>query len=308
MLNTSNNHTLRDYQKKIIEKTKDFIGSDEKELVIELYTGLGKTHMIPYIANELVGSGYQVYVVSDISQLINQLKEHFKNQSLNVSILNDNEQTNKNSNIILSTDQTLYNRLKNNKLEPTGKVAIIADEYHKRINGDRFQYILDKLEPTKKIGLTATPFDFNGIKMFDNTYCPISQREAEEKGYLSPIKYYIPRIVTQIDFDNIDKGVADYSAEDIRQLYSDEEFKKWFVKFAKSLILNKRQTLIFTSNIEMAEEYCSLLKENGENVFTYHSKSDKITRKWGLIYFKDEEIDISFDDFVEIVKELGFDC
>ena len=129
---------LRNYQKKIIKRTKEFIDSDEKELVIELYTGLGKTYMIPYIANELVSSGYQVYIVSDISQLINQLKEHFKNQSLKVSILNDNEQTDKNSPIILSTDQTLYNRLKNNKLEPTNeiskKIKELADVAF--INGD----------------------------------------------------------------------------------------------------------------------------------------------------------------------------
>ncbi len=266
---------LRDYQKKVIERTKEFVGSNKKELVIELFTGLGKTFLIPHIAKELVGSGYQVYIISDISQLINQLRDHFKNISLEVSILNDNERTDKNSPIILSTDQTLYNRLKNNKLEPTGKIALIADEYHKRIEGDRFKLILDKLEPTKKIGLTATPFDFNGIKMFDNTFCPISQRKAEEKGYLSPIKYYIPRIVTTMDFEKIDKGVADYSAEDIRKLYSDKQFKEWFVKFAKSLVLNKRQTLVFTSNIAMAEEYCSLIKKIEPTAEVVHSKQDK---------------------------------
>ncbi len=281
---------LRDYQKKVIEKTKEFINSNEKELVVELFTGLGKTFLIPHIAKELVGSGYRIYIVSDISQLIKQLKEHFKNTSLEVSILSDNEKTNKNSPIILSTDQTLYNRLKNAKLEPTGKIALIADEYHKRIEGERFKLILNKLQPNKIIGLTATPFDFNGIKMFNNTFCPISQKEAKEKGYLSPIKYYVPRIVTTMDFEKIDKGVADYSAEDIRKLYSDKQFKKWFVKFAKSLVLNKRQTLVFTSNIAMAEEYCSLIKEIEPTAQVVHSKQNKDKNQQIIKDFKNGKI------------------
>ena len=297
---------LRDYQKKVIKRTKEFVGSDEEELIVELWGGLGKTFLIPHIAKEFVGSGHQVFIVSDISQLINQLREHFKNSSLDVSILNDNERTDENSPIILSTDQTLYNRLKKDEFDNIDKpVAILFDEAHKRVEGNRFKLILDKLEPTKKIGLTATPFDFNGIKMFDNTFCPISQREAEEKGYLSPVKYYIPRIVTTMNFEKIDKGVADYSAEDIRELYSDKQFKEWFVKFAKSLVLYKRQTLIFTSNIAMAEEYCSLLKKIEPTAQVVHSKQDKDKNQQVIDGFKRGEIKV----LVSVTSlTIGFDA
>lgn len=252
---------LRPYQQKIIDRINEFINEPEKELIIKLYTGLGKTFLMPRIAKELNQQGYNVLVLSDIMQLIKQLEEHFENMSLNVSKIVSNARNSSLSSITLASEQTLYNRLKNvNKID---NLVILYDEAHKRRFGYRFTEIINKLEPVKLIGFSATPFDMNGVLLFDNIYEPISYQEAIEQGYLTPIKYFIPKVVEQIDFDSIDKGSnLDYSAKDITKLYNTKEFKDWFTDWFYNNQFDKRKTLIFTGSIEQAELVYKWLNNN----------------------------------------------
>ena len=243
---------LRPYQEKTINRVKQFINEPKQELIIKLHTGLGKTFLMPRIAKELNQQGYSVLVLSDIMQLIYQLEEHFQDMQLEVSRIVSETKTNILSDITLASEQTLCNRLKRvNKRE---KLIILYDEAHKRRFGDRFQAIIEYLEPTKLLGFSATPFDMNGVLLFDNIYEPITYREAIEQGYLTPIKYYIPKVVESINFDSIDKGSnLDYSAKDIAKLYDTKEFAEWFKKFYYENQCDKKQTLIFTGSIEQAE-------------------------------------------------------
>jgi len=262
---------LRPYQQKIINRINEFIKEQENELIIKLFTGLGKTFLMPRIAQSLNQQGYNVLVLSDVMQLIRQLDEHFKNMSLNVSKIVSDERNSSLANITLASEQTLYNRLKNtNKVE---NLVILYDEAHKRRFGSRFTEIVSKLEPIKLIGFSATPFDMNGVLLFDNIYEPISYEEAIQEGYLTPVRYYIPKIIEQIDFDSIDKGSSlDYSAKDITKLYNTKEFKKWCVEFFYENQFDKKQTLIYTGSIEQAE----MVKEwlNSDLVQVVHSKKD----------------------------------
>ena len=266
---------LRPYQQKIIDRINDFINEPKKELIIKLYTGLGKTFLMPRIAKELNQQRYNVLVLSDIMQLIKQLEEHFKNMQLEVSRIVSNTRNNNLSNITLASEQTLYNRL--NKVSKIDNLVILYDEAHKRRFGSRFTEIINKLEPVKLIGFSATPFDMNGVLLFDNIYEPISYQEAINEGYLTPIKYYVPKVVENIDFDSIDKGSSlDYSAKDITKLYDTKEFKDWFTKWFYNNQFDKKKTLIFTSSIEQAKmvhkwlnnDICELVhskRKNDEN-------------------------------------------
>ena len=257
---------LRPYQESIIDRTKKFLSEPSKELIIKLHTGLGKTFVMPRLALVLNKQGYNVLVLSDIMQLIFQLDEHFRNMRLNVSKIVSNEKTYDLSGIVLASEQTLYNVLKKEKLS-INNLVILYDEAHKRRYGERFEKIIEVLEPKKLIGFTATPFDMNGVLMFDNIYEPITLYEAENKRYLTPIEYKIPTWIEQLDFDSIDKGNKDYSSKDIAKLYKTKEFGEWFKKFYESL--EPKQTLIFTSNIDMADWIGFLI-----NAKTYHSKNN----------------------------------
>jgi len=258
--------TLRPYQQKIIDKCINFLSEPQQELIIKLHTGLGKSFVIPRLALVLKEKGYSALVLSDITQLINQIDEHFKNMQLNVSKIVSNEQNTTLGSITLSMEQTIYNRLESvNKVD---NLIILYDESHKRRFGDRFTKIIECLEPVKLIGFTATPYDMHGVLMFDNIYEPISFYESEEQGYLTPIKYKIPAWIEKLDFESIDTGSnIDYSSDKINKLYNTKEFKQWFKEFYDSL--EPKQTLIFTSNIEMAEWVGSLIDAE-----TFHSKNN----------------------------------
>lgn len=257
---------LRPYQQKIINRCIDFILEPSKELIIKLHTGLGKTFIMPRLALVLNKKGFNVLVLSDVNQLVHQLDEHFRNMNLNVFKIVSDEQNTTLGSITLSMEQTLYNRLKSvNKID---NLIILYDEAHKRRFGDRFTKIIEYLEPKKLIGFTATPYDMHGVALFDNIYEPISFYEAEKKRYLTPIEYKIPTWIEKLDFDSIDGGSnIDYSSDKINKLYNTKEFKQWFKEFYKSL--EPKQTLIFTSNIEMAEWVGSLI-----NAKTFHSKNN----------------------------------
>jgi len=257
---------LRKYQSDVIKKVNDFMKKDkDKELIIKLYTGLGKTYLMPRIAKEILDK-YNVLISSDILQLINQLEEHFKNMSLNISrIVSDNDSIILGS-ITLASEQTLYNRLERIKFKHNKDLVILYDEAHKRRNGERFISIINKLKPVKLIGFTATPFDQKGNLISNNIYEPIKYTDAEELGYIARAKYVIPHFIKKMNFEDLKVSGFDYSQESIRKLYKEQFFKDEFKNFFKSL--DNRQTLIFCSNIDMANDIAKLL-----NVNVFHSKN-----------------------------------
>jgi len=263
---------LRDYQIKTLHRITTFLSEPEEELIIKLYTGLGKTFLMPRIADILIKQNYAVLVLSDIMQLIYQLEEHCKNVGLNVSKIEAKSKTKINSDIILASEQTLINRLEEIKIDKP--IIILYDEAHKRRNGKRFKNIIRHFKPKKLIGFTATPFDMFGVRLFDNIYEPISYKEAEQNGYLSKIDYFVNKLIDNLDFDSLDKSVgSDYTAKDIELLYDNGGFKDDFIDFIKHLDLSNRHTLIFTASISMAEKITSLIKKTEPRVGVVHSKN-----------------------------------
>jgi len=277
---------LRDYQQKTLDKVIEFIGSDGKELIIKLYTGLGKTFLMPRMAVDLNKKGYNVLVLSDIMQLINQLEKHFEDMSMSVSKITADDRTNKVSPITLASEQTLVRRL--TMLNKLDNIVILYDEAHKRRFGSRFKKIMRYFKPIKLIGFSATPFDMKGVKLFDNTYEPISYLEAENKKYLTPVNYFVHKKVKELDFDSIEpNNMADYTASDIEQLYSNDSFKNWFTDFIGSLNLNNRQTLVFASNIKMAEKIANTIGLIEPSIGIVHSKQKQKLNEEIIASFKE---------------------
>jgi len=260
--------TLRDYQKKAIDKVLNNL--DKKKILINATMGSGKSVIASYIAKEL-HKNQQVVISTDISTLVPQLENHLMSLSIEPTVVIGGKVSKGKDNVIVALEQSLVNRtelLDDNYM-------LVLDEIQRRFNGDRLQSIIKDKEPTNIIGMTGTPYDSNGIKMKDWFYInALTISEAIDKGYLVPNKYFIPKIVTKLDFDSIDKGVADYSAEDIRKLYSDKEFQDWFCNFIKQLNLKDRHTLVYVSNIKMAEEYASLIKKIEPTTEVVHSQND----------------------------------
>jgi len=295
---------LRDYQIKTLHRITTFLSEPEEELIIKLYTGLGKTFLMPRIADILIKQDYAVLVLSDIMQLIYQLEEHCKNIGLNISKIVSNKKTSINNNIILASEQTLANRLKQIKINKP--IIILYDEAHKRRNGKRFKNIIRHFKPKKLIGFTATPFDMFGVRLFDNIYEPISYKEAEQKGYLSKIDYFVNKLIDNLDFDSLDKSVgSDYTAKDIELLYDNGNFKNDFLNFIKHLNLSNRHTLIFTASISMAEKIAKLIEIVEPRVDVVHSKKKDVENQKLIEGFKASSIKV----LVSVTSlTIGFDA
>lgn len=292
---------LRDYQKKATQ-----IGLyDEKEIILELATGSGKSVIISELAKTL-SKNSSVVVLTNISSLIIQLESHLNEFGITPNIIKANMHKKTDSNVFLIMEQSFYKK----KRDEFGKFhdcVLIKDEVHVGYNGKRFKEIVEHIKPKKIIGLSATPYNEDGtiLKKDIYPYSILSLKKGIEQNWLVPIRWFIPKIVKDIDYSNVRMSGLDYNTNDLFSAMDTPEFYNGFSKFLEKINLNNEQTAIFCSNIEQANKIAEITKKINEKTAIIHSKiKDEINNK-NIELFKNGNI----TTIVSVSKiSIGFDA
>ena len=289
---------LRNYQKKAIEVSK----KDEQEIILELTMGSGKSLVLSEIA-KFNQQCKIVVVLTNISILIDQLDKHLKISNIDTTIIKANQHRIGSSNVYLIMEQS-FHISKRNEYKHLKGCILLRDEIHVGYNGKRYKEIIDFLEPTKIIGVSGTPYNEDGTFLGNNIpYTILSSPEAIKQGYLTPIRWFIPRIIKDIDLSEAKMSGNDYSTNSLAEIYSTSQFDNAFLDFFKQIEPSERHILIFCSNIDHAEHIGSLLKDY--NAIVVHSKQNDEYNEKTIKQFKDGDINI----IVSVSKlSIGFDA
>jgi superfamily II DNA or RNA helicase len=248
-------------------------------------TGFGKSVAIWDIVGRSLKKGERVLVVAPYRKLIFQLEETFSKYKPHVimGIINRGDRY---SGLVLSSMDTMNNRLKRGDKYFEGFDLIIIDEAHISCNfppadNSRMKKLYDKYWTVAKwIGFSATPIKENGYRLegWDKTIYKYQTGRLIEMGYLADYTYKAPK---SIDLSSLRvSNTGDFVKSDMENVTNTPSA----IKSVKKLWLKKGQdkkVLIFSSTIHHA----NLLMEAIPNSKVIHSK------------LKESEIQSTLDNF-----------
>lgn len=204
---------LRDYQKDAIHKTEDAILNKQREILIAMATGTGKTRMVIALMYRLLKAGYfkRILFLVDRGALGKQTQDTFAEirpdgtlsfeDIYDVKELKDKTPDTK-TRVHVATVQSMVKRvLASEDVVPIGQYdCIVVDEAHRGYTLDKemtegeielrdfneyvsaYRKVLDYFDAVR-IGLTATPATHT-VDIFGSPVYTYSYREAVIDGYL----------------------------------------------------------------------------------------------------------------------------
>ena len=233
----------------------------DKALIVAA-TGIGKTYLSAFDSINYE----KILFLAHREELIIQAAKTFNNIHKNKSqgfFYNKYKDTNKD--ITFALVQTLGKKqyLHENYFKKDYFEYIIIDEFH-HAAAKSYQNILSYFKPKFLLGLTATPERLDAKDIFAlcdyNTVYEIRLKEAINKGYLVPFKYYGIYDDT-IDYDSINFQNGNYDEKDLEQ----------------KLMINKRANLVLNHYLKYPSTrtiaFCSsrLHAEYMASYFTNHN-------------------------------------
>jgi len=264
---------LRKYQQNAVDETMASLMFGSDKIIITMPTGSGKSLVISELAKQLDGS---VSIVVNIEPLINQIAEHLYMLGVEYSILKSGRESefDETKRVHLIMSQTLYARL--DTLTLTSDYLLI-DEIHIAYRTKRYNATFDKLKPKAVIGLSATPYDKLGYKLDDDVEMinTVTTKELIDYGFLSKVKYYIPKWSEEVDYSSVSKNGADYNITELEMITNKDTYLDNVVGSMNMIGAKDKKTLIFCSSIEQCDLITQKLKENGYCAEAYHSKVNK---------------------------------
>ena len=297
---------LREYQKNIVDK----VVASNKDLLICLPTGSGKTFIAWAIIQALTEKGFTVVFVVPRLELIDQAKKEFGD--VDVIWSNNTTLTGKKC-IVASKDslRTQYKKLPKN-------VVLIFDEAH--ISLEQTFKIVNLIKPLRILGLTATPERMDGkallkgsdvihkFGVFDELLQEETVSSLIKKGYLCPLKYYTKPIDGIVDIKPDEANGQELSDTQITNIFDTNQIWGDLVKSYEMYGIEngvKRPALGFTNTIAMGTKVCNLFNESGYNFKIITGEMSVKERKRLIDQLKNREIDGLINS---ALLTYGFDC
>ena len=322
---------LRDYQRKNKAEIYKEWGNGAMNIMLQMPTGTGKTHLFASIIKDLQDYFYQkgsqnstkswgernkwalpkilvlVHRIELIEQIHDTLAEKYKHSS---GIVSGGVIIGETKNVIVASVQTFSRRAKLEKwVKDVDFDFIIIDEAH-HSTADSYQRVRNTWPNARLLGVTATPYRLNH-QPFTDVYDKLILSEPVykfiEKGYLcqydyfsikpsSQIQYQIDHLATDFSGDYDERAMADLLNQDrIRA-----SILGTYEKFAKG-----KKGIVYTINRLHNQMLASLFRAHGYNVAYIDSLTPKEERNSTVQAFRDGKLDIIFN--VNIFSE-GFDC
>lgn len=239
---------LRPYQQKAHDDAVHHLRNTDKNGVVVMATGGGKSHNIAALAEHNRNNGGDTIILAHRKELLEQNAGKFQN-FMDVGIYSAGLRVRElDKPIIVAGIQSIYNK------ELTRKPRlIIADECHLLANdqnGDSMYWQFLRRYPEARImGYTATPYRTNEGKLLWGDVCHVTGYNDLFPEYLAPLTYKLPK--AHIDTSNIKVRMGDFVASEL-----EAESIKYVEATIKALLQygqERESWMVFASGVEHAK-------------------------------------------------------
>lgn len=297
---------LRNYQEKLLQNVKIDCRYGLRNICCVLPCGGGKTVIMAEMIKGAMEKGSNVLFLVHRKELIQQAKETFLLFGIKMKVIEGKTPIDYDDKIILSTVQTMCNRVKKMDCQTEYFVSklkiIMVDECH-HIQSASYRKIIDN---TKALifGFTATPARLDGKSLgdiFQKLEIGVSVKQLIADKYLTDFDYYLPP--QKFDTNELEVKFADFSKDDMELKLDKQYIVSDFVDKWKKLAFNKK-TIIYAVSIKNASNIAKTFQDNGIRAISISSETPTEMRKNLIEQFKKGIIKILVN--VDLFSE-GFD-
>lgn len=277
---------LRQYQKNLINKTREAYVKGYKSPCIVAPCGSGKTIIMSEMAKKATLKENHVLFLVHRKELKDQTLDTLKWWGADMNYIE------------VGMVQTIVRRLEKTK-EPK---LIITDENHHSLAAS-YRKIYKHFVNSKLIGFTATPTRLNGGGLGDINDILIEGPNAQElieMGFLAPFKYYAPEI---IDTSKLKIQRGDYVSADIDELFKNKAIWGDVIKHYKKLSDGKK-AICYCSSINQSKQMADEFNQAGIIAKHIDGETPKTERDSAIQDFRQGKIMILCN--VDLISE-GFD-
>lgn len=278
---------LHNYQKQLVSKTRKAYIDGYKSPCVVAPCGSGKSVIISDIAKSATDKHNRVLFLVHRRELIEQIKETFIKNNVNLDYVH------------FGMVQTVVKRLE--KMDRPK--LIIVDENHHSL-AKSYREIFDYFSDIPRLGFTATPIRLNGSGLGDINDVLIEEVNAKwliENEYLSPYKYYAPKL---IDTEKLKlNSLREFSSTSIDSAMDEKTIYGDAIKHYKQLA-DGEQAIAYCHSVESSKYTAEQFRLNGINAVHIDGKTPKIERDNVIENFRNGEIKIITN--VDLIGE-GFD-
>lgn len=180
-------------------------------------TGMGKTTLFSYIAQQAAAKGNHVMIVAHRQELLEQISETLDRFHVKHGLISPKYTPNPMELVQVASVQALASRMKKRRYRCD---LLIIDEAHHVLTTNTWGRVYEGLGQPLTLGVTASPVRSDGRGLgveaggvFDDLINIISVGELIDEGYLSPFKVYAPP--TNIDLSGVKKRYGDYEKAEL---------------------------------------------------------------------------------------------
>ena len=277
---------LRPHQSQAVDEIMASVAFGTTKLIADLPTSFGKSFVLSTLAERLAG---KVVIIVTFTALIEQIAEHLDEVGLDYSILkagmDDKFDASKRIQLVMA--QTLHAR--QDKLDMKADF-LLKDEVHVEWLGQkRMDSIYSSLGAPVIIGVSGTPFDSKGylLKGTDDIVRTKSVKDLTNDGFLTPVKYFVPRWAEDVNYDNLSIKGNDYTESDIDSIVLEDNYMEPAIKSMLHMGIDKKKSIVFCNSIEHCNLVAANLNKKKVKAYPFHSKIDKLRSDSILRSFKD---------------------
>jgi superfamily II DNA or RNA helicase len=268
---------LRNYQENATKKVRTSV---EKNLLLQMPTGSGKTFTFCQIAKEFfIEHVKKVLVLVHRTELMNQTQKSLGEKCFRIE--KGIKQIPTDFDFYVGMVETVARRIEN--LPDFGLVVI--DEAHIG-NFKKMPFFTN--QNTKVLGVTATPIGSKPLsEQYDLLIEPTDIAQLISEGYLLDCKTYAfaSDLVTQQNF-KVKKG--EYDEKQMQDFYSSEKMVKNVLNAYWDYSAGKK-TMVFNVNLKHNDSVYNAFKNEGLNVYSITGETDKNERLKTIKAFKEQK-------------------
>ncbi len=278
---------LRDYQSQLVQQVLSSWKQGNRQVLLQLPTGGGKTLIFSEIARLFLEKGEGVLVLAHRIELITQA--HSKLVAVSgkkAGFIKSGMSSNWDYPIQVASVQTLTR-----KEEYPRAGLVIVDEAHHSITRS-YTRILEAYPDAKVLGVSATPMrtDGQGLKqLYDDLIVGPSVNWLIEKEYLSPFKLYASH--SSINTKGIKITAGDYNQRQLAKaidtsLNNSDVLKSW-LEYAQN-----KQTVIFNVSVKHSQQLVQDFRDQGIKAEHIDGETPAKERESIIARFRDKEITV----------------
>ena len=269
---------------------------NQTKSLIVLPSGGGKTY-IPIFDMQNHFQDKRLLFITHRNELVSQTVEYFKfilNQAKpDIGVFNA-KRKDKDAQIVIATIQTLSRMNNLYKFKPNEFEYLVIDEFH-HVAAETYKRVLNYFEPEFLLGLTATPYRFDGKDVLDyidnNVAYEVNLKEGIERDVLVPFIYY--GLWDDIDYSNIEWNGYKYTEEDLNKVLLIDKRDEAIIRQFKHKVGNKK-TIGFCCSVKHVRRSVKKFRSAGISCagITYIEKIEE--RNEIIDDFKEGRIQIIF--------------